>query len=170
MGVGIAVADNAKASIDQVICSGNDTGVMFVEETTGAIRNSTVVSNQEAGIAILGSAQVDVVKNTIENNGSVGVYFQLEAAGGVVRDNVLARNDTSGSGLGTDIQIWEEYSPELIGNSCDKQRQFSGSGDLSGIVFIARGSLPTNPTLQGNACAVARCSTPTGSLISMTCE
>jgi parallel beta-helix repeat protein len=170
MGAGIIVANNVVATIDQITCSNNQVGIAFGGESVGEIKNSNCSNNQTWGIYIINSAQVDIINNTIKNNGSVGIQFKLDRAGGEVRDNVLARNHLSVSGGGTDIQIWEEFSPTLIGNSCDGSGRSVFGGDTNGIVFIARGSLPTNPVLERNSCKIANCSTPTGSLLSLECE
>lgn len=92
----------------------------------------------------------------------------MDASKGEVRNNKLAKNDQNRNG--TDIRIWEAYAPTLIGNTCDGSGKSALGGDQNGFVFIGRNSIPTNPTLEGNSCMVARCTTTTGSLLSLECK
>jgi parallel beta-helix repeat protein len=168
MGAGIVVNDHAKVTISQVTSSSNEIGLGLVENSVGDIQNSVFSDNQEFGILVYGLAQANIVGNSVMNNGSIGIQFQMDAANGEVRKNNLAKNDLRRSG--TDIMIWEEYAPALIDNTCDGRGRSILGGDHNGIVFIGRDSIPENPTLEGNSCMIARCTTPDRTMFSLTCE
>jgi len=167
-GFGIVVTDNAKLTVDQIKSVNNQIGIVFAKNSIGDVQNSIFSDNIDYGIFVIGLVQVNIEGNTIVKNGTGGIYFELEAANGEVRDNKLAENDLGDSG--TDIKIMEVYSPALIGNTCDGKGKSRLGGDLNGIVFMGRKSTPTDPILEGNSCMVARCTTPTGSFLSLECK
>ena len=173
-------------------------GLIVQNEVVGAVRDCEIIDNDGAGIGVLDSAQVTiennlvagnslgilvldvavamVSNNTISDNISPGISFYVEqGGGGKVVGNQFRKNDSKEIfDNGSDIWISGEFAPDLIGNSCSRESSsFGGSplgGDLSGIVFISRTVLPANPVLTDNSCAVAKCTTPTGSYLSLSCE
>lgn len=168
MGIGVVATENARVTINQVNSSNNQIGIAFFNNSSGEIQSSNVSNNQEFGILVYDLAQVNIVDNTIINNGAEGIYFRINASNGEVRNNNLEKNDQNMNG--TDIRILEAYAPALLGNTCDGSGKSSLGGDLNGIVFIGRNSLPANPTLEGNSCMVAKCTTSTGTLFSLECK
>lgn len=172
MGAGIVVLDNAQATIDEVTCSHNERGIAFLEESTGQISNSDCSRNELTGILIAGSAHVDIINNTITGNGSIGILVQLDTdAGGEIRGNSLARNALSVSG--TDIQVWEEFTPTIVDNSCDGKGESVLGGDHNGIVFMARRTLPPASamgSISANSCSKAICKSTSGTLLSLECN
>jgi hypothetical protein len=167
MGVGIGILDTVTAAIDRVTISNNKGGVIFSGEAQGEIVDSVFTENLDQAILVAGHAEVSVISNTIRHNDN-GIVFHLEASGGEVLDNELAMNGASLGGV--DIMVFENFFPTIEGNACDGRGQsFSGS-DFNGIVFITRSSSPPDVRVLRNSCSVARCSTPTGSFLSMECN
>ena len=170
-GVGILVSANTEVTIDRAICSRNQIGIAFVGESTGVIRRSTCADNQRHGVLVGASAQVEVVNNTIERNGASGIQCQLDAAGGEIRGNTLRENNLAT--LGSDIEIWGAFAPELADNHCSDDTSYPSlfGGDLDGIVFMWLGvdlPDPSVPPASRNDCDLAICTGVT--TFDMTCE
>lgn len=150
-------------------------GLIFFNDSAGVVKNCEIDENVEQGILVLGQAKPELIDNKIHDNGGVGIYFQIEEDGGVAEMNNLQRNGLADFGSGTDIRVFGSFAPTLASNSCSRGGYGLGSsnselGDHSGIVLVSRGDLPAASRVGANDCAIAWCSTPTGSLLNMTCQ
>lgn len=167
MGVGIGILETVTATINQTTISNNKGGVIFAEEASGEIADSVFANNRDQAVLVIGNARVSVISNTVHDNED-GIVFRLEASGGEARDNDLARNGADMGGV--DILVMEDYYPAIAGNKCDGGGVSFSDADFNGIVFITRSSSPSDAPVLRNSCSVARCSTPTGSFLSMECR
>lgn len=180
------------ASNEDGSISGN--GLIFFGDTTGVVENCEIDSNGRHGVSILDEAQPKLVSNEIHNNGSSGVLvgghakpevtenhihdnkesgiqFKLEEDGGLVVDNVLEANSVRGFLNGTDILVWDAFSPTIVSNKCSYEQRRSGDvfdGDLRGIVFLMGFSTYRDldmsaaaSKVEKNDCALVWCSQPT---------
>jgi hypothetical protein len=147
-------------------------GLKFLNDSTGIVKNCEVDENVEQGILVLAQAKPDLVGNAIHDNGG-GIYFRIDEDGGSAEQNDLKQNGLAGLGKGTDITVFGSFAPALASNLCSQEGAgFSSSelGDHSGIVLVSRDDLPAASRVGANSCAITWCSTPTGSLLSMTCQ
>jgi parallel beta-helix repeat protein len=147
-------------------------GLVFLEDSSGTVKNCEFDENYEFGITVLGLAKPKLIDNIIHDNRKGGIAFQIDEDGGLAEGNDLSDNDFEVLGNGNDIRVSGPYGPNLVSNSCSSEsfRNISDLGDHSGIVFASRGELPAADKARGNNCAVAWCDTPTGSFLSMNCR
>lgn len=134
------------------------------------MKNCEIDRNADTGVSVVACAKPELIDNDIHDNGGSGIHFQVEDDGGLAERNDLDRNGRANFGNGSDITVFGSFAPTLISNTCSREGSRSELGDLSGIMFFSRSELPDSPTVEGNRCAVAWCSTPSYSVLDMTCE
>jgi parallel beta-helix repeat protein len=146
-------------------------GLVFINDSTGVVKNCEFDENTSAGIAVAGQADPQLIENSIHDNGKDGIMITIREAGGLVEGNTLRSNGLAGRGTGTDIHVIGNYSPTLASNTCSREGYTGFSDeDWSGIVIIdTAGNIPKN-TVEGNSCATLWCDASSGNMLSMTCE
>jgi parallel beta-helix repeat protein len=148
-------------------------GLIFLNDSAGVVKDCEIDENAEYGIVILNQAKPELSQNKIHDNGRGGIYYQIDENGGTAKRNDLDGNGLADFGDGTDIFLFGPFAPILESNSCSNEGFFSRSsalGNASGIFIVSRSELPAESNLWENKCPVTWCSTPTGSLLSMTCQ
>ena len=165
-GVGVQVIHDAQITLQDSIISGNGAGILFDGNSTGQVSGSVIKQNDDAGVLVFALARPDIIDNLVQDNHGYGIRYQLEdGVGGIVRGNELLSNNSSGPGAtGTDIIVFDSFTPHLTGNTCrggEGLALASGTlvtADPSGIVFFNTAvGWPDDLILEDNDCAVAFC-------------
>ena len=133
---GVAKADTVRVSGGEVDFShcqfsgavGNShwssSGIWAKGSITGSVRNC-VLSDNDVGIGLSGTANVMVEQNTCTSNKEAGITFGAQAAG-IARDNVCNNNGFYG------IAVWDSAHPAIDSNLAH--------GNRYGLYYLGHGS------------------------------
>lgn len=134
--IGVAKAETVRVSGGEVDFShcqfsgaaGNShwwsSGIWAKGSITGSVRNC-VLSDNDVGIGLSGTANVMVEQNTCTSNKGAGITFDAQAAG-IARDNLCNNNGFYG------IAVWGNAHPTIDSNLAH--------GNRYGLIYYGRGS------------------------------
>lgn len=108
---GIHVSGDAVTITDLTVSGWDEGGAgVFVEAAdTGEISNVTVTDNQY-GIGLNGTTNIDVTGNTVADNGQFGVFLD-RATDNAIRQNAVTGNVESG------VMLWESATNRVLENT-----------------------------------------------------
>jgi parallel beta-helix repeat protein len=169
---GVSILDEAQPRlVGNEIHSNGGYGIIILNEAQPKLVGNEIHNNGSSGVLVGGHAKPEVTENHIHDNKESGIQFKLEEDGGLVVDNVLEANSVRGFLNGTDILVWDAFSPTIVSNKCSYEQRRSGDvfdGDLRGIVFLMGFSTYRDldmsaaaSKVEKNDCALVWCSQPT---------
>ncbi|CAN5770185.1 hypothetical protein BH23DEI1_BH23DEI1_21920 [soil metagenome] len=110
-GFGILVSGSATPRLEANTVRGNRrSGVVYIESSGGVAWANAVVGNGNNGFEVRGDARPVLVGNVLRGNFEGAIEYAGRGAGWL-RDTTCEEN-------GTDIELWQFATPELVRNGC----------------------------------------------------
>lgn len=118
------IAGGARSLIEQNHLSGNSTGLIVQGFGHNRIERNTVVSNTYNGIEIYRGNGNVVVRNEVRDNGNIGIGIDVSQGGRSSSDNVVERNQVTGSWMGIAAEAYS--GPNLFTRNESHDNGYAG--------------------------------------------